>query len=79
MKSIANFESFQQLDALIQLLPKLEQNPDIDAVWLSGSFASGTVDLHNDVDLRIAVPSETSGCGANSVFRACKRNLKTWT
>jgi predicted nucleotidyltransferase len=59
VKSIANFESFPQLEPLIQVLPTLEANPDIDAVWLSGSFARGTADLHSDVDLRIVVSSET--------------------
>ncbi len=59
MKSIANFEFFPQLELLIQVLPILEQNPDIYAVWLSGSFASGAADLHSDVDLRIAISSES--------------------
>jgi predicted nucleotidyltransferase len=59
VKSIANFESFPQLDPLIQFLPKLEANPDIHAVWLSGSFARGSADLHSDVDLRVAVLSKS--------------------
>ncbi len=58
MKSIANFELFPQLESLIQVLPKLESNPDIHAVWLSGSFARGNADLHSDVDLRIVISSE---------------------
>jgi predicted nucleotidyltransferase len=58
VKSIANFEFFPQLEPLIQISPKLEQNPDVHAVWLSGSFARGTADLHSDVDLRVAVSSK---------------------
>jgi predicted nucleotidyltransferase len=58
VKLIANFESFPQLEPLIQLLPKLEASPDIHAVWLSGSFARGNADTHSDVDLRVAVSSK---------------------
>jgi predicted nucleotidyltransferase len=58
VKSIANLGFFPQLEPLIPILPKLEANPDIHAVWISGSFARGNADLHSDVDLRIAISSE---------------------
>ncbi len=58
MKLITRFEAIAQFQPLIEILSKLEVNPDVYAAWLSGSFARGNHDLHSDVDLRIAIAPE---------------------
>jgi hypothetical protein len=48
-----------QFEMLPGLLEGLEHDPTITAVWLGGSLASGNADSHSDIDLRLAVSTET--------------------
>jgi hypothetical protein len=47
-----------QAKTLRQAADTLAANPDVQAVWIGGSFASGSADEFSDVDLRIAVAPE---------------------
>jgi hypothetical protein len=51
--------SLPQSQTVRDLAPKLWQDQRVRAVWLGGSFATGTADLYSDIDVRVAVvPSD---------------------
>jgi predicted nucleotidyltransferase len=62
--------SLPQAAALHRAAESLAANIDVDAVWLGGSFASGSADRFSDVDLRIAVVPERLSSWRDIDFRA---------
>jgi hypothetical protein len=48
-----------QFEMLPGLLEGLERDPAITAAWVGGSLAIGNTDAHSDIDLRLAVSTET--------------------
>ncbi|MGO8950027.1 MAG: nucleotidyltransferase family protein [Ktedonobacterales bacterium] len=47
-----------QSQTVRDLAPRLWRDERVLAVWLGGSFATGTADPYSDIDLRVAVPPE---------------------
>ena len=48
-----------QIQTLSELKERLWQRPEVMAIWLGGSYASGKADRYSDVDLRIAVEANS--------------------
>lgn len=48
----------RQRHLLLQMLPALQQQPRVKAIWLSGSFARGDADRWSDLNLHLLVDDE---------------------
>jgi predicted nucleotidyltransferase len=53
--------SLPQSQTVRALVPRLWQDDRVLALWLGGSFATGTADPYSDIDLRVAVPPADLG------------------